>query len=270
MGSPRPVLWDCLLRGLVYGAVMEVVAQVTAHFLGGKVLLVGYVLGFAWSIHAGWYYGWRRDRSSGARGAARAAIFLTAFFGGVWALILATQRPDVTWVAALAATIPGIAFWGAGRERAKREAKRHRFEDVRRSPDLRLVSPLSASEVLALIEQEADAFPSRLRALVSLNSHFWRGTSRVCGRVEGSGFELRARNGPAFSILAIGIVSAMPDGSPERAVKSAVAVRFSKPGVLLRLANPGRYERDRATILGFLRETLGARESGLPVGQRWK
>jgi hypothetical protein len=130
---------------------------------------------------------------------------------------------------------------------------------ARLAPDVRLASPRQAVDALARIAEEADEPPSLLSSLLTLNASYWRGCSRVCGRVKGDGFELRARNGPAFSLVARGVVVDLHDGLADRRDRSSVEVRFSPPPLLLGLGSWGRRDRDRAVILAFLEETLEAR-----------
>jgi hypothetical protein len=117
-----------------------------------------------------------------------------------------------------------------------------------------LVSPHQPNKVLEILEREIDRPPSLLRSLLTLNAHYYAGDAPVCGKVHAYGFELRNRKGPAFSLRAIGKLNVVSDGTE-------IEVTFTSPtlpdpvGWLFR-----RSERDRSTIVRFLKQRLQATE----------
>lgn len=117
-----------------------------------------------------------------------------------------------------------------------------------------LVSPHGPLKVFETLKREIDRPPSLWRSLITLNVHYFSGTAPVCGTVHERGFELRSRRGPAFSLRAKGSVRETHGGTE-------IAITFFRPvfpdiaGLLFR-----RYERDRETIVGFLKQRLHAEE----------
>jgi hypothetical protein len=117
---------------------------------------------------------------------------------------------------------------------------------------VRLVSPHDPRKVVEILRREVDSPPSFLRCALTLNAHYFHGTSSVCGVVSEQGFELRCRNGPGFSIRAQGTLKPVEQGTE-------IQMHFSGPrfpdvlGLLL-----GDYRDDRKRILGFLMTHLHA------------
>jgi hypothetical protein len=118
-----------------------------------------------------------------------------------------------------------------------------------------LISEYITSEVIKILRDEVDEPPSLFRCLVTLNAHYYSGTSSVCGTVTEAGFELRNRNGPAFSLRAYGTLAGIKAGTEIR-------IKFKKPffsdfiGVVLF----NRYSHDKKKILSFLEQYLKAKE----------
>lgn len=123
-----------------------------------------------------------------------------------------------------------------------------------------LVTRHEPNKVLEILRREVDPLPSLLRSLLTHNAGYYVGHSAVCGVITDTGFCLRSRRGPAFSLRAKGSLAVAPDGSTE------ITLMFSKPpipdvvGVLLL----GRYRYDRQTIASFLGARLGAVERDAP------
>lgn len=117
-----------------------------------------------------------------------------------------------------------------------------------------LVSPYPPREVFAILEREVDAPPSIFRAVLTLNASYFVGTARVCGSVSESGFELRSRNGPGFSLRANGTFAKAGAGTE-------IVIAFAGPALPDILgAAFGRYRNDQETIVTFLKEHLRATE----------
>lgn len=119
-----------------------------------------------------------------------------------------------------------------------------------------LVTRHEPRSIVEILRREVDPPPSILRCLLTLNASYFAGTSPVCGHVTESGFELRNRTGPGFSLRVKGAIAAGSDGSTK------IALSFSKPSFpdLLGVLGFGRYRRDRETIVSFLEQQLGAVE----------
>jgi hypothetical protein len=117
-----------------------------------------------------------------------------------------------------------------------------------------LASPHGPAKVAAILEEEMDGYPRIWRTLLTLNAHYFSGTSPVCGNVSGPAFEVRNRSGPSLSLRARGTIVAAAEGS-------RVHLTFDRPWVpdLVGLL-VGRYDRDREVILGFLKNVLAADE----------
>lgn len=118
-----------------------------------------------------------------------------------------------------------------------------------------LISPYKLHEVVEILKEEVDDPPSLLRCIITLNAHYYVGTAAVCGTVSESGFELRNRSGPGFSLRAKGKLGKDNEGTK-------IDISFFKPalpdifGVILL----NRYEHDREKIVSFLKEYLKAKE----------
>lgn len=122
---------------------------------------------------------------------------------------------------------------------------------------VKLFTRHAPEKVLEILSREVDPYPSLLRCILTLNLRYFRGGSRVCGRIAGRELELWNRQGPGFSLRAVGTVAPARDGGSE------LTLRFTKPifpdvlGVLVLR----RYLGDREVILGFLSEHLGTVEA---------
>ena len=119
-----------------------------------------------------------------------------------------------------------------------------------------LVTPLSARRIATLLKEQVDVWPGFWSCLVSLNGRYWRGTSTVCGSVDDAGFRLRNRQGPAYSIEAIG------QFRPNR-LGTEIEISFREP--FLASAYEWLLHRralDQEVILDFVRQTLGIAEPG--------
>ena len=106
------------------------------------------------------------------------------------------------------------------------------------------------NEISALLGEQVDPYPSMIRCLLTLNTHYYRGTSPVCGTIDESQFELRSRKAPYWSLRVKGEISAIESGSE-------IQLEFSKPlfpNLLDLLFN--QYEFDKETILEFLKKWL--------------
>jgi hypothetical protein len=118
-----------------------------------------------------------------------------------------------------------------------------------------LRSPYKPHEVIKILQEEVDKPPSLLRCIITLNAHYFSGTAAVCGTISESGFELRNRSGPGFSIRAEGTLTDINGGTE-------IQINFSKPmfpdvfGVILF----NRYQHDQERIVGFLKHYLRAKE----------
>ena len=118
-----------------------------------------------------------------------------------------------------------------------------------------LISPYKPHQVIEILREQIDKPPSLLRCIVTLNAHYYSGTAAVCGIVSESGFELRNRSGPGFSLRAEGRLIEFDRGTK-------IEIHFSKPifpdlfGVILF----NRYQHDQEKILSFLKHYLKAKE----------
>jgi len=121
-----------------------------------------------------------------------------------------------------------------------------------------LTSPYKPETAINILKEQIDAFPSFLKCVVTLNAHYYSGTSPVCGNVTDSGFELRNRSGPRFSLRAKGRLVATREGTN-------IEIHFIKPlvpdlwGMLFK-----RYKHDRQIIMTFLKEWLKITEEAAP------
>jgi len=106
----------------------------------------------------------------------------------------------------------------------------------------------------------ATARTSLQRSLFTLGAHSFVGRSAVCGLITETGFDLRNRKGPAFSLRATGTLAAGSDGSTE------ITLSFSKPVLpdLIGVLVFDRYRWDRQAIVSFLEGYLAAVERKAP------
>ena len=114
-------------------------------------------------------------------------------------------------------------------------------------PVLTLLSPYRPQEVLDILRREIGEPPSLWRCILTLNVHYFVGTTAVCGRLTESGFDLRNRAGPGFSLRALGSVRAGHVGSE-------IALTFREP----RLPFAADLRMDRDVIVSFLTKHLRA------------
>jgi len=120
---------------------------------------------------------------------------------------------------------------------------------------MKLISPYKPYEVIEVLKEQVDRPPSLLRCIITLNAHYYSGRAAVCGTVGESGFELRNRSGPGFSLRAKGRLVEIDKGTE-------IEIQFSKPifpdflGVILF----NRYQHDQEKIVGFLKHNLKAKE----------
>lgn len=113
-----------------------------------------------------------------------------------------------------------------------------------------LIAPFSPSQAATLLSEEIDEWPGFWACLLSLNGRYWNGTSSVCGRVDGAGFQLRNRQGPHFSSEAIGLFQ-------PHLLGTAIEVSFREP--LIAMPYEWLIRRraiDHEVILDFVRQTL--------------
>ena len=69
---------------------------------------------------------------------------------------------------------------------------------------MKLKSPYTPSQIREILYEQVDKPPSFIRCLLSFNAHFYKGTSRVCGKIGDNEFYLRNRKGPYTSLKAKG------------------------------------------------------------------
>ena len=125
---------------------------------------------------------------------------------------------------------------------------------------MKVISPYKPYEIIGILNEQIDRRPSFIRCLLSLNAHYFTGTSPVCGNVGESEFELRNRRGPYFSLRVKGILSESSSGTD-------IELNFSKPvlpdfmGLFV-----NRYNKDRQIVLNFLTDwikiTFSAEQGG--------
>ena len=118
-----------------------------------------------------------------------------------------------------------------------------------------LRSPYSPGEIINILKEEIDDSPSNLRTIVSLNAHYFSGTSEVCGSIKESGFQLRNRSGAHFSLIADCSLFEIEGGAE-------IQVDFKKPFPpdLIGVFIFRRYKYDRIKILTFLEDYLKTTE----------
>jgi hypothetical protein len=118
-----------------------------------------------------------------------------------------------------------------------------------------LTSPYNPHKVIEILSEEVDKPPSLSRCIISLNAHYYSGTAAVCGTVSESGFELRNRSGPGFSLRAKGRLIGLGKNTD-------IEIHFSKPvfSDFLGVIFFNRYQHDQKKIVGFLKHHLKAKE----------
>ena len=121
-----------------------------------------------------------------------------------------------------------------------------------------LKSPFASSQIKELLYEQVDKPPSILRCLLTLNAHYFKGTSPVCGKVSEGGFDLRNRKAPFFSLRARGKLSPVKTGTDVELIFSRPLV----PDLFGSLLN--RYKEDKKVILDFLNEWLKTNGSAEP------
>ena len=123
---------------------------------------------------------------------------------------------------------------------------------------MKLKSPFKGNEIFAILKEEVDNPPSLFRCLLTFNAHRYRGTSKVCGVVKESEFEVRNRKDPYLSIKAKGQMRDIEEGSE-------IEIKFKEP----LLYSVFRFLRgnDRQAILEFVKENLKAEEVAEPQGE---
>ena len=115
---------------------------------------------------------------------------------------------------------------------------------------MKLSSPYKPHKIFKILNEQVDNPPSILRSLLTLNSHYYIGTSPVCGIVNDSRFELRNRKGPFWSLRIKGEFYEVSAGTE-------IMISFSKPpfpeilGLLFH-----RYTEDKKVILDFLKKWI--------------
>jgi len=115
---------------------------------------------------------------------------------------------------------------------------------------MNLISPFSKRDVVARLSEQVDSSPSLIRSILSLNGAYWRGTSPVCGSVDDNGFELRSRQGAAFSVEVKGHFTSIPNGTRMKL--------SSGRSILAKAYRWTRDSREEECIVEFLKETLNA------------
>ena len=127
-----------------------------------------------------------------------------------------------------------------------------------------LISPYQPHEVVEILSEEVDKPPSLLRCIITLNAHYYAGTAAVCGTVSESGFELRNRSGPGFSLRARGRLIKVDEGTE-------IEINFAQPifPYLFWSIVFNRYQHDREKIVSFLKEWLKAQEKAEPGAGLW-
>lgn len=117
-------------------------------------------------------------------------------------------------------------------------------------------SSFSEEKVISILGEQIDQMPGLFKLLITLNSARYVGTSRVCGSVSGSNFELKNRKDPYFSLRARGIVKGDKSGT-------LIEIEWIKPKLpdLFSVLFLRRYSVDKAVILAFLREWLNIKDT---------
>jgi len=118
-----------------------------------------------------------------------------------------------------------------------------------------LITPYKLDKVIEILKENIDQTPSFLRCIITLNAHYYHGTSAACGTISEPCFALRNRKSPWFSLIAEGVFKKIENGTE-------IHIKFSKPilpdifGVILF----NRYHYDQKRIIDFLRQYLKAKE----------
>ena len=115
---------------------------------------------------------------------------------------------------------------------------------------MNFTSPYKPAEIKEILYEQVDKFPSFIRCLITLNAHYFTGTSPVCGNVTDSGFELRNRKGPYWSLRVKGFFSEIDSGTN-------ISISFSKPlfpDLLGFIFN--RYKDDEKVVINFLQRWI--------------
>jgi hypothetical protein len=111
----------------------------------------------------------------------------------------------------------------------------------------------SRNQVVQILREQLDAYPTFLESFLTLNARYWKGSAPVCGTVETNEFEMRNRQGPGFSLIANGKLADVKNGTQ-------IQLTFSKPNLLMRVQSllVNRYDNDRKIIIDFLAQWLQA------------
>lgn len=113
----------------------------------------------------------------------------------------------------------------------------------------------SRNQVVHILREQLDDYPTFLESVLTLNARYWKGSSPVCGTIAAHEFEMRNRQGPGFSLIAQGILADVKNGTQ-------IQLTFSKPNLLMRVQSLllNRYDNDRKVITDFLTQWLQAKE----------
>jgi hypothetical protein len=87
---------------------------------------------------------------------------------------------------------------------------------------MKLTSQYKTQEIIKILREEIDDYPSIIRCIITLNAHYYQGTSPVCGVITDCGFELKNRKGPGFSLIAKGRLAETDSGTD-------IEIDYSKP-----------------------------------------
>lgn len=112
-----------------------------------------------------------------------------------------------------------------------------------------MTTKLTPREVLDRLKEQVDSPPSILDCLKSFNASYWSGNSAVCGNIRDDSFMLRNRQGPGFSLEALGVLH-------QQETTTLIEISFREP-LLYGLYKWARGD-DRAVILAFLESVLRA------------
>jgi hypothetical protein len=115
---------------------------------------------------------------------------------------------------------------------------------------MKYASPYKPHEIIEILNEQIDHLPSLMRSIFTLNAHYYRGTSPVCGNLNENKFELRNRSGHAFSLRVLGEIVESHYGS-EITLKSKKPVRLDLLGLIT-----NRYKEDKIRILEFLEKWI--------------
>jgi hypothetical protein len=129
-----------------------------------------------------------------------------------------------------------------------------------RHQNMKYKSPYKPQEIFDILQEQTGLLPNVMKCLISLNSHYYKGTAPVCGIVNKSKFELRNRKGPYWSLRVNGLISECGNGSE-------INISYSKPlfpDLLGFLFN--RFKYDKQIILNFLREWIKIEGNAEPGG----